>query len=177
MNVDTIIQQCGIWLASVSGGVLLLKGGLKLANNIVTYIIRKKPITLSQNSIDALSKNISSQVSDNVASGIEVEVSGQIDASTNKRLSLIEDKTNEYISDNQRTKKLVKAIGRVISKLQSPDPVLRKDLEDMIDGDTDTVPVTKESKIVASISNALMSEKNATAVILNKDKHNKRAGY
>ncbi len=67
-----------------------------------------------------------------IQDGVSIDVDGMIDRATNKRLTAIEDKSNEFTAVVNNMLEIVKAQGNVLCELKTPSQIARGRLQELI---------------------------------------------
>jgi hypothetical protein len=166
METNEIIRQCGIWIASIGGGAVVVNYIAKVILAIINLVIRKKPISLNAADREQISERVADIVSNNMQSGVSVDIDAQIDRATQNRLSLVENKTDEFIRSNNNLKNIVKKLAECIATLKSPDSEKKEALLKAVNEDANDIVATVNNENVKGI-----------VKILNKHKKEEKVSY
>lgn len=148
MDISNIATQVSIILASAGGGAVIFGYIYKFAIAIINYSIRKKPIKLDSGTKEDIIKGVAEIVTQNMQSGVTVDIDAQIDRATQKRLSIVENKTDEFIGISSTLTNIVKKVGEVVACLKTPDSDKKEALLSAINecSDVSTKTINPETK-------------------------------
>lgn len=143
MDISNVATQVSIILASAGGGAVVFGYLYKFGMAIVNYVIRKKPIKLNDGDKKDIANLVAETVSGDMKSGVTVDIDAQIDRATQKRLNIVENKTDEFIGISSKLTNIVKKMGEVVACLKTPDSdkkeALLAAINDCVEISTDTI--------------------------------------
>lgn len=142
METNEIINKVGVWVASIGGGVVVVRYIVKIILAIINLASRKIPLKLTETDRKQIAAEAATETTKLLAMGIKVDVDGQIDKATNHQIELLKEQNREYIRQNNKLVALMRKMGLVVADLKSPSVAFRDDLRHEIDTDfTSDAPV------------------------------------
>lgn len=142
METNEIINKVGVWVASIGGGVVVVRYIVKIILAIINLASRKIPLKLTETDRKQIAAEAATETTKLLAMGIKVDVDGQIDKATNHQIELLKEQNREYIRQNNKLVALMRKMGLVVADLKSPSATFRDDLRYEIDTDfTSDAPV------------------------------------
>ena len=128
METNEIINKVGVWVASIGGGVVVVRYIVKIILAIINLASRKIPLKLTETDRKQIAAEAATETTKLLAMGIKVDVDGQIDKATNHQIELLKEQNREYIRQNNKLVALMRKMGLVVADLKSPSATFRDDL-------------------------------------------------
>lgn len=100
METSKLINQIMVWVASVGGGVVVVRYIAKIIFAIINLASRKIPLKLTESDRRQIAIEAATETTKLLAMGIKVDVDGQIDKATNHQIELLKEQNREYIRQN-----------------------------------------------------------------------------
>ena len=128
METNEIINKVGVWVASIGGGVVVVRYLVKIILAVINLVSRKIPLKLTETDRKQIAAEAATETTKLLAMGIKVDVDGQIDKATNHQIELLKEQNREYIKQNSKLVALMRKMGLVVADLKSPSATFRDDL-------------------------------------------------
>lgn len=170
METNEIINKVGVWVASIGGGVVVVRYIVKIILAIINLASRKIPLKLTETDRKQIAAEAATETTKLLAMGIKVDVDGQIDKATNHQIELLKEQNREYIRQNNKLVALMRKMGLVVADLKSPSATFRDDLRHEIDTD-----FTSDSPIQSLVGDPVLATIEVSDSVTIPGKSNKKS--
>ena len=170
METSKLINQIMVWVASVGGGVVVVRYIAKIIFAIINLASRKIPLKLTESDRRQIAIEAATETTKLLAMGIKVDVDGQIDKATNHQIELLKEQNREYIRQNNKLVALMRKMGLVVADLKSPSSTFRDDLRHEIDTD-----FTSDSPVQSLVGDPVLATIEVSDGVTIPGKSNKKS--
>lgn len=130
-TVQTILNYV-ITFLSTGIGATVLTIVIKAIVSAITNIKTKKYSKLTEADKTEIVERVANKIIATIQDGVHIDTDGMIDRATNKRLTVMENKMNEFVEMVNKVYEIVKAQGNVLCELKTPSQGARGHLQELI---------------------------------------------
>lgn len=130
-TIQTVINAVLIFLSTGLGSTIL---GviIRAIVSAIKEVKTKKYSRLTEADKSEIADRVAEKVHATIQDGVRVDTDGMIDRATNKRLTVMESKMNEFTEMVNNVFEIVKAQGNVLCELKTPSQGARAHLQELI---------------------------------------------
>lgn len=130
-TIQTILNYV-ITFLSTGVGATVLTIVIKTIVSAITNVKTKKYSKLTEADKTEIVDRVADKMLVAIQDGVRLDVDGMIDRATNKRLTAMESKNNEFTNVVNKLLDIVKAQGNVLCELKTPSQGARGHLQELI---------------------------------------------
>lgn len=148
-TVQTILNYV-ITFLSTGVGATVITIIIKAIVSAIANVKSKKYSKLTETDKSDIVSRVADKILYTIQDGVQIDTDGMIDRATNKRLTAIENKTNEFTEAVNKVLEIIKAQGSVLCELKTPSQSARGRLQELIESvpkAIDSIPQIEQPKL------------------------------